>query len=224
VDVHPVADGEHDVHVRIRHDGDAAVDARVRIETPVPATHPHWLIPGLFYGDNRDPACLRLYPRYSPGESDADSLTADHWAFRADRAATPAVFGWGPIGGVALEVDADTPLGLSGVGLGAGPDHPASIWVSLPYREEPFSYVGEPRGVRPLAESHRWEPGEAHELRVGLWSLPADRTSYAPVLRRLRSRERAAMPPVEPWVDIAEAAELTAYGLWRWHYRRIPRC
>jgi hypothetical protein len=53
-----------------------------------------------------------------------------------------------------------------------------------------------------------------------MWSLPADRHSYAPVLRVLR--DRSAHPPVSPWVDITEAAELTAYGLWRWHYREDP--
>jgi hypothetical protein len=55
-----------------------------------------------------------------------------------------------------------------------------------------------------------------------LWSLPADQTSYAPILRQLRSRERLAKPPVEPWVDLAEAADLASYGLWRWHYREDP--
>ncbi|MEV0286318.1 hypothetical protein AB0H36_19590 [Kribbella sp. NPDC050820] len=223
VQVDPLTDGEHEVRLRVRYDGSQPVDARIRVEVPVPAVeHPRWLIPGVFYGDNRDPACIRRYPRYSPGELDASDLVADHWSFRADRAATPVVFGWGPNGGVALEVDANTALGLSGLGLGAGPDRPASIWVSLPYREEPFSYVGEPHGVPSLAESFRWEPGDAHELRIGLWDLPADHAGFAPVLRRLRARERATNPPVEPWVDLADAAELTSYGLWRWHYREDP--
>jgi hypothetical protein len=104
----------------------------VRVEVPVPGGRseaPHWLIPGLFYGANRDPACARLYPRYAPGELDAEKLIADRWAFRADRAATPVVFAWGKEAGVALSVDATTPLGLSGLGLGAGPDRPASVWV-----------------------------------------------------------------------------------------------
>ncbi|MET9317109.1 hypothetical protein ABZX12_35280 [Kribbella sp. NPDC003505] len=209
------------VRLLVRYAGDAPVDARVRVEAPVPGDGaPHWLIPGLFYGANRDAACTRLYPRYAPGEFDAEKLVADRWAFRADRAATPVVFAWGNDGGVALSVDATTPLGLSGLGLGAGPDRPATIWVSLPYREEPFSYVGEPRGVDPLADSHRWLPGESHRIDIGLWSLPADRHGYAPVLRALR--DRSAYPPVTPWVDVAEAAELTAYGLWRWHYREDP--
>ncbi|TCC52366.1 hypothetical protein E0H75_00835 [Kribbella capetownensis] len=209
-------EGKDEVRVRVRYDGTEAVDARVRVEVPVSAgEHPHWLIPGLFYGDNRDPECARLYPRYAPGEVDAATLVSDHWAFRADRAATPVVFAWGPEGGVALEVEANTPLGLSGLGFG-----PASVWVSLPYREEPFSYVGQPEAVAALAESYRWSPGEAHELRLGLWKLPSDRTSYVPILRRLR--ERHAEPPVQPWVDLAEAAELTSYGLWRWHYREDP--
>ncbi|MFF0266711.1 hypothetical protein [Kribbella sp. NPDC004536] len=210
------------VRLRVRFDGPEPVDTRIRFEVPVPDGPPHWLIPGLFYGANRDPSCMRLYPRYAPGELDSATLTADQWAFRADRAATPAIFAWGNESGVALTVAADTSLGLSGLGLGARPGRPASIWVSLPYREEPFSYVGEPRGVAPLAQAYTWQPGESHELDVCLWTLPADRHSYAPILRSLRDRERAAQPPVTPWIDIAQAAELTSYGLWRWHYREDP--
>ncbi|NIK54786.1 hypothetical protein [Kribbella shirazensis] len=221
LEVTPVGADEHAVQLRVQYDGAAAADARVRLEVAVPA-EPYWLIPGLFYGANRDPACARLYPRYAPGELDAETLIADRWAFRADRAATPVVFAWGDEGGVALSVGANTSLGLTGLGLGAGPDRPATIWVSLPYREEPFSYVGEPRGVDALADCYHWEPGESHEIHASLWTLPADRHSYAPVLQVLRDRERAARPPVTPWVDIAEAAELTAYGLWRWHYREDP--
>jgi len=213
LEVTAVGAGEEAVRLLVRYNGAAPIDARVRLEVAVPSVEaaPHWLIPGLFYGANRDPVCTRLYPRYAPGELDAEKLVADRWAFRADRAATPVVFAWGNDGGVALSVDAMTPLGLSGLGLGAGPGRPATIWVTLPYREEPFSYVGEPRGVDPLADSHRWQPGECHQLRLSLWSLPSYRHSYAPVLRVLR--ERSAHPPVTPWVGIAEAAELTAYGL-----------
>jgi hypothetical protein len=223
LEISPADQWEQEIRLQVSYDGPAPVEARIRVEAEVPAEQdPYWLIPGLFYGDNRDPACARLYPRYAPGEEDAEKLVADRWSFRADRAATPIVFGWGASGGVALEVDADTSLGLSGLGLGAGPDRPASVWVSLPYREEPFSYTGEPRGVAPLAAAHSWQPGESHELRLGLWTLPADRTSYAPVLRRLRERERRTAPPVRPWVDITTAAVLTSYGLWRWHYRPDP--
>ncbi|HZX02884.1 hypothetical protein [Kribbella sp.] len=216
----PAGPSEESVRLRAQYIGAAATDARVRLEVAVPDGPPRWLIPGLFYGANRDPACERIYPRYEPGAQDRETLTADCWAFRADRAATPAVFAWGNDGGVALSVAANTALGLSGLGLGAGPDHPATIWISLPYREEPFSYVGEPHGVDPLAESHRWHPGESHEIQVGLWTLPPDRHSYAPVLSTLR--DRSARPPVVPWVDLRQAAELTAYGLWRWHYREDP--
>ncbi|WP_143465945.1 hypothetical protein [Kribbella sp. ALI-6-A] len=219
----PVADGEHWVRLRVVYTGIEPIDARLRVEVPLPggSGHPHWLIPGLFYGDNRDPACARLYPRFAPGGLDAEKLVADRWAFRADRAATPVVFGWDQSGGVALETDATTSLGLTGLGFGESEDG-RRIWVSFPYREEPFSYVGEPRGVAPLSAVHRWQPGESHELRLGLWQLPADTDSYAPVLSHLRSRERSARPPVEPWVDVPTAAELTAYGLWRWHYRTDP--
>ena len=176
----PGAARERTGTVRVRYDGGEPVEARVRLELPVPADQePSWLIPGLFYGENRDAACARIYPRYAPGELDPEKLVSDHWAFRADRAASPVVFGWGDSGGVALAVDPSTSLGLSGLGLAAGPDRPAAIWATLPYREEPFSYTGEPRGVEPLSTTYLWQPGESQELRVGLWELPPDRHGYA---------------------------------------------
>jgi hypothetical protein len=184
IDLDP--DGAHDVRVRIRYDGSRPIDARVRVEAPVPGAGdeaPYWLVPGVFYGANRDPECQRIYPRYAPGELDAADLTADHWAFRADRSATPAVFAWGAEAGIALEVDATTPLGLSGLGFGAGPGRPASVWLSLPYREEPFSYTGDPHGVPALSDAYRWQPGESHDVRIGVWDLTADRHDYDRVLR-----------------------------------------
>ena len=96
------------------------------------------------------------------------------------------------------------------------------MWASLPYREEPFSYTGEPQRVAPLSASYTWRPGETHELRFSVWDLGPDRRGYADVLHRLRARSRTAAGPVRPWVDLSTAAELAAYGLHRWHYRPDP--
>ena len=59
------------------------------------ADEPRWLVPGVFYGENRPEGCRRLYPRFTPGRVDVARMESDSWSFRADRCATPAVFGPG---------------------------------------------------------------------------------------------------------------------------------
>ena len=44
-----------------------------------------------------------------------------------------------------------------------------------------------------------------------------DRHGYVPLLRHLHAA--SAREPLEPWVSVAEAAELAADGLLAWHYR-----
>ncbi|MDF2509005.1 MAG: hypothetical protein K0Q52_2864, partial [Microbacterium sp.] len=51
--------------VSVRFDGSEAVTAAVRVSVTVPGTAaPWWLIPGLFYGDNRPAENDRPYPRF----------------------------------------------------------------------------------------------------------------------------------------------------------------
>ena len=43
------------------------VEAGLRVELRLPPTDdPGWLVPGLFYGENRPAGCLRLFPRFVP--------------------------------------------------------------------------------------------------------------------------------------------------------------
>ncbi|MGH1550216.1 hypothetical protein ACRAWB_14020 [Leifsonia poae] len=149
---------------------------------------------------------------------------SDAWEFRADRAATPAVFAWaGPgRGGVALATDETSALGLTGLGL----SHDA-VWgdatVSLrfPFREFPVTYYGDAH-PRPAEETtHRFESGETVELSVRVFALDASRHAYAPALRALHA-EAAPNAPQSPWVDVATAADLTAEGLLTWHYDPDP--
>ena len=50
------------------------------------------------------------------------ALVSDRWEFRADRAATPAVFAFGPAEAVALVASESTALGMTGLGLAADAD------------------------------------------------------------------------------------------------------
>ncbi len=193
---------------------------RIRVTAPVAGvTDPFWLIPGLFYGENRPERCERVFPRYRAGADDPDRLVSRAWMFRADRAATPAVFAFSDTAGIALVADELSSLGMTGVGFsGAGPGENAQVALEFPVREFPASYVGLPSGRPSLGADHPWRPGEEHLVVCRLVPLSADRHDYAPVLRRCHAR-LAPGSAVAPWVGLATAAELAGHGLLRWHYR-----
>ncbi|HEV7641161.1 MAG TPA: hypothetical protein VGO39_09885 [Gaiellaceae bacterium] len=188
--------------------GPGPIDAGIRVELALPETDdPNWLVPGLFYGANRTEECTRIYPRFTPDHVDIERMESDAWSFRADRCATPAVFARGG-GLVTSEVG---PLGQSGVGFAYRDGRP-TIWLDFPYREEPLRYDGSETPVAPDVSTHRWLPGERVELQFAV--VDAD---YVRVLRGLQT------PFEDPgWVTVEEAAELAAWGLYRWHYKPDP--
>jgi hypothetical protein len=226
-DFHVAVVPDGDVHhVTVRFDGPAPVEAAVRVTVRVDdASDPWWLIPGLFYGENRPVANDRLYPRFEPGAHAPEqhaAFVSDEWHFRSDRAATPAVFVWPSAGaaGFALSVDPVTGLGLTGLGF-ASREGGADLSATFPAREFPVTYYGdgEPRPAEVLR--HRFEPGAAVELSVRVHVLGPDRHDYAPVLRALHAAS-APSAPLRPWVDVPTAAALSAEGLLRWHYDPDP--
>ena len=172
-----------------------------------PTDDPQWLVPGIFYGENRPADCTCVYPRFTPGHVDVARMESDSWSFRADRCATPAVFARG--GG--LITSERSPLGQSGVGFAYRDGRP-QIWLDFPYREEPLRYDGSDTPQPPDVQTHRWQPGESVELEFrqsdGDW-------------RREVTRPRDS-PSDKAWVSVAEAAELAAWGLYRWHFRDDP--
>ncbi|NED99320.1 hypothetical protein [Phytoactinopolyspora halotolerans] len=184
------------------------------------AADPWWLIPGLFYGENRPEACDRRFPRFEAGASDPDGMVSDRWSFRSDRAATPAVFAWGSRGGVVVMTNETSPCGLTGVGLTHTGDV-AGVHVDFPFREEPVTYYGSAEPRAPEAGRYTWAPGEPVRLNASVGRLAADRHAYAPVLRDVHDRNRAEHP-IEPWTSVPDAADIAAEGLVRWHYDPDP--
>ena len=111
----------------VRYDGAEPIDAGIRLSLELPRTDdPQWLVPGVFYGENRPEACARIFPRFTPGRVDVGRMESGAWSFRADRCATPAVFARG--GG--LLTTERSPLGQSGVGF-AYRDHTRTRRVPL---------------------------------------------------------------------------------------------
>jgi hypothetical protein len=189
---------------RVTYEGAEPIEAGIRFELELAAAdEPAWLVPGVFYGENRPESCMRIYPRFTPGHTDVDRMESDSWSFRADRCATPAVFA----GGRGLATSEVSPVGQAGVGFALRGDRPL-VWADFPYREEPLRYDGSETPAPPDVQTYRWRPGESVELDV-------------------READLAALRPEHPfedpaWVSVEDAAALAAYGLHRWHYEADP--
>lgn len=57
-------DGFHFDGTTATYEGAQPVAAGIRFELELPpAPDPRWLVPGVFYGENRPEACTRIYPR-----------------------------------------------------------------------------------------------------------------------------------------------------------------
>ncbi len=201
--------------------GREPITAGLRLPFRIPvAPEPAWLIPGAFYGQNRPAGCARPFPRHDPAaDGSGTGLISHHWSFRADRAAVGAVFAWGATACVGLAADEVGPLGLGGLGLsGRGDD--ASIWLDMPYREEPVRYTGLPEPQASVATYSHWEPGRAARLAHQLYIGDGDPHAYDPFLRAIYLRRRS-VAPLAPWMDPERAASLAAHGLVRWHFRSM---
>jgi hypothetical protein len=181
--------------------GSEPVEAGIRLELELDG-EPDWLVPGVFYGENRPAACTRIYPRFAE-RLDVERMESPAWSFRADRCATPAVF----CGGRGLATTETSPLGQAGVGFALRDGRPV-VWLDFPYREEPLRYDGSDTPAPADVQTHRWQPGDSATLDV----------------REATPRD---LHPRGPFVDpalvtVEEAAALAAHGLFHWHFLDDP--
>ncbi|WP_188187725.1 hypothetical protein [Nonomuraea sp. SYSU D8015] len=220
----PLPSGRRELRLTIRYDGAEPAEGTVRVSRSVPAADPWWLIPGLFYGENRPAACERIFPRFEGGADRPEEMVSCRWGFRADRAATPAVMVWGDISGTALIADEVSPLGTTGLAIEHTVEDTggvATISLLFPYREFPITYYGSALPLPASAATHVWQPGETHVITLAACDLPADRHAYAPLLREDREL-RLPDAPILPWESVESAAGIAADGLYRWHYDPDP--
>jgi hypothetical protein len=178
---------------------------------------PTWLIPGAFYKENRLPQNDRIFPRYDFEGGDAQRLVSDAWAFRADRAAIPAVFAWNEAGCAALATAETSAVGISGMGF-RGNAGGTSLWLNWPYREEPVVFAEPGRPAPADCPLHTWAPGEAVTLGFRVYTGGPDLHAYAPFVRELYELDKPEHP-LNPWMGPRRAADLTAHGLYTWHYK-----
>lgn len=177
---------------------------------------PDWMIPGAFYKENRFEKNLRPYPRYDFKGGDPQQMVSDYWSFRADRAALPAVFAWNDGICGALCTDEMSPLGLSGLGF-RGNAAGTEIWLNFPYKEEPVTFIGNAVPAPADLHMHTFQPGEKVELHFYVYAGTSDAHSYNPFVRQMYAIHRQ-VNGLNPWMGLEQAAELTAHGLYEWHY------
>ncbi len=210
-----------DVTLSVTSSATELVDAGVEVAVWLgPSADPHWLIPGLFYGENRVAACDRRYPRWVPVSSPGDDLASSHWSFRADRAATPSVTASDGRTGATIATTERSPIGPAGIGLASTPAA-TELRLTFPFREEPVVYDGFETARPADVRCHAWQPGETVDLQFRVYLHGPEPHAYAPVQRDLH-RWLAADAPLRPWTSPAEAAVLAAHGLTAWHYRPEP--
>ncbi len=214
---HSVADGR--LRVTLENRGESTVEACLRVLVALPSTDPWFMIPGLFYGENRPADCDRIFPRFDVGADDPAAMISHAWSFRSDRAATPAVFVWSEEAGVALVTRHVSALGPTGVGF-SHQENLARIHLDFPYRESPISYYGDATPRPPMVAAHTFTPGQQHEMEFELHLLPPSRHSHAPILRSVWERSEAERSV--GWMTPGQAAHLSAEGLLRWHYDPDP--
>ena len=177
---------------------------------------PRFMIPGLFYKENRFAHNARKYPRYDWNGGDKGDFVSDSWSFRADRTALPAVFAWNDGMSAAVSVDETSALGLSGVGFEGNPER-TRLWADFPYREEPVVYDGNQMAQPSDVATTTVHPGQKVVLSLRVYVGEADLHSYNPFVRAMYEIHRRHHH-LNPWMDIHEAARLTAHGLYRWHF------
>lgn len=208
-----------DITLTLTYTGDQPLDAGVQVTLDlVGPGKPTWLIPGAFYKENRLPQNRRLYPRWDFEGGDPQQLVSDAWSFRADRSALPAVFAWNEQLCGALCTEEMSDLGLTGVGF-IGNAGGTSIHLTFPYREEPIVFYQPGQASPPDCPLYRWAPGQTVTLRFKVYVAPGDLHAYDPFVRQMYDLHREQYP-LNPWMSARRAAELTAWGLYRWHFDR----
>lgn len=188
---------------------------------------PDWLVPAMFYKHNRFPETVVPYPGYDIDNRDPENGWSDHWSFRSDRTALPAVFCRMSERTVALCTVESVADGVTGVSFLGNRNH-TKIGLDFPFREEPGTYMSNdltvPKGklgqvfAPPKQTYMTLAPGASEVFPVWIYAASSDAHAYAPFVRRMNERFRTTNLP-NPWMGPRQAAELTSYGLYKWHYQ-----
>ncbi len=202
--------------IRIGHLGEEPVECGFHVRFRVPDTGiPRWMVPAMFYKHNRPESCVRRYPRYAFEGGNAEDFVSNYWAFRSDRSSCPSVFCWTDNLTACLATREAFSHGYSGIGF-RGDSSGTELHLNFPYVEEPvkYSFVRED-GNAPEVTDITVLPHEAVDIGFGTFIDERDIHAYDALIRDIYNETE---DETNPWVSKAEAEELLAYGLHRWHY------
>ncbi|WP_116190883.1 hypothetical protein [Paenibacillus taihuensis] len=210
-------------HVKLVYSGEFPVHATAGFQLEVQDSgNPRWMVPGMFYKDNRDPSCHRIYPRYEEHCYDAESMTADAWSFRADRCSLPAALVWtdGMMTAISTEETfASSRGGTNQAGVAFGRRKGQTfLRLHFPYTEEPAVFYGFPTSKPADIPGMKFEKGDDLTFRFRMYLAGPELHGYDPFIRSLYDVNKE-QHPLNPWMSDSKAAELTAYGLFNWHYK-----
>jgi hypothetical protein len=209
-----------DVELDVTLMGGEPVSAGIEVAVRVGSTDgPRWLLPGLFYGENRPAGSRARYPRFGTPARD-DPWTASGWTFRADRAAIPIAVTRDGQHTVGLATTELSPVGLVGIGFGLV-DEVQELRAAFPYREEPAAYDGSAVPGPPDLPTYRWRPDETVRLTFIVYRDRGDPYGWVAMVEDHRAA-LAEGSSLHPWLTLEGTAEIAAHGLLRWHYRPHP--
>lgn len=175
---------------------------------------PRWLVPAMFYKDNRPEDCVRMYPRYSFTGGDSRKFVSDRWAFCSDRCSFPAVFCWTDRFTTCLAAPESFGKGLTGVEF-RGNKEGTRLTLNFPYKEEPVKY--NMFNTAPVSEKFTVSKGAKINLTFYLYASRRDLHAYNVFLKSMYENI-ISKNSLNPWMPKEKACELLSFGLYNWHY------
>ena len=202
--------------ITIKHSGTTVIKCRVEIDFKVTDSGvPRWMIPAIFYKDNRHVDCIRKYPRFSMDENPIDEFTSNYWAFRSDRSSCPSVLCWTDNFTSALATPEAFDDTVSGIGFKADKTS-TNLMLYFPYIEAPVKYgFCKEDGIAPnFTVVDLINHGEL-SISFSTYVEERDIHLYDSLIRDIYDDQS---DEVSPWMTKSDASSLLAYGLHRWHY------
>ena len=139
---------------------------------------PRWLVPGVFYKDNRPPGSHQRYPGFSPDKQVLEEFISPYWSFASERTATPCVFCWTDNYSLYIGTRARFDGIESGL-LFEGSIGRAMLGVCIPWREEPIRHCDfPPEGNQPRVEWLKLRAGDRKDFWFQLSAAPRDLHFY----------------------------------------------
>lgn len=202
--------------IKVNYSGADAVELRLEIDFKVTDSGiPRWMVPAMFYKDNRHVDCIRKYPRFSMDENKPDEFTSDYWAFRSDRSSCPSVICWTDNFTSALATPESFDNTISGIGFKANQSS-TDLMLYFPYIEAPVKYsFCKEDGIAPEYSTTSMIYHGELSLSFSTYVEERDLHLYDSLIRDIYND---LSDETSPWMTKSEASSVLAYGLHRWHY------